>query len=252
MPETLTGTNSFGTTLDAPKDGVGEKRTAASLYPALQRLLDNTVNLDAKATALLATLNALIVTNSDDDTAIASAYQAVTNHLSDASAAHAASAISFGGSAAGDLPAGDLEGAMDAVATRVKALEVEVGFAISLSLSKGQTFNPGYETVAIYPLGQIAAGKSVKLKNLRASRTDPDLNWNVDLFRNTGFNDASSIDSGTGVTTSGYVVPGSDYDFLHLTQNAFYYVRVAIVNSSGSLVTCGLNENSTLLATIAV
>jgi hypothetical protein len=149
------------------------------LRPAFQKVLNNTKDLDTRVVALLATLNALIVTNSDDDTAIASAYQAVIDHIADVSAAHALSSISYAGNAAAGLPASDGEAAVDAIASRVFALEttspsaryyegyIGKNFANSLDPFVGADVGAA-RNLFWYPV-IVPAGKSLVIKRVIAS-----------------------------------------------------------------------------------
>jgi hypothetical protein len=180
MPETLTGVNTFSNQIDVPKDNLNEPRSAASLQPAFQAILDNTKNLDVRVAALLASLNNLVVLNEDDDTAILSAVQAINDHVNDVTEAHALSSISYAGNVAAGLPASNAEVALDAIADRVQALE---------TITPGLRYYEGYigknflnsrdvyvgadvgasRNLFWYPL-VIPAGKALKINRVLASK----------------------------------------------------------------------------------
>ncbi len=169
MPETLTGTNNFSNQIDVPKDNLNEPRSAASLQPAFQAILDNTKNLDVRVAALLASLNNLVVLNADDDTAILSAVQAINGHVNDVTEAHSLSSISYAGNTAAGLPASDAEMALDAIAARIASLEGYTRFTISGN--ENQVFSVPLVPNNYYNLQTIFVTvpptKSVKIKRVR-------------------------------------------------------------------------------------
>jgi hypothetical protein len=173
MPETLTGTNNFNNQIDVPKDNAGEPRSAATLQPAFQQILDNTKNLDVRVTALLSALDNLVIVNSDDDTAILSAVQAINTHVTDVTDAHALSSISYAGNPASGLPASDSEVALDAIADRLAALEGQTRF--SISGNENQVFIVPLIAGGYYQLQTIfttvPANKSLVIKRVRWGTT---------------------------------------------------------------------------------
>jgi hypothetical protein len=155
MPETLTGTNNFNNQIEVPKDNLGEPRNAASLQPAFQKVLDNTKNLDIRVTALLNALNNLVVLNSDDDTAILSAVQAINAHVIDVTDAHALSSISYAGNPASGLPASDAEVALDAIADRIKALEISPIGQVGKGVRRNGTVSIAAFDGGVVPLNNV-------------------------------------------------------------------------------------------------
>lgn len=169
MPETLTAVNTFSNQIDIPKDNLNEPRSAASLQPAFQKILDNTKNLDVRVTALLNSLNNLVVLNADDDAAILSAVQAINDHVADATDVHALSSISYAGNVAAGLAPSDAEVALDAIAARIAALEGYTRFTISGN--ENQVFSVPLVPNNYYNLQTIFVtvppNKSIKIKRVR-------------------------------------------------------------------------------------